>query len=137
MWKSVCEMIEKPAQKIETAALPIEQVRNCRISKARLSQSQGTLSKGLGTFPKSVREEKSVWRRRTVQGTLSKCLGTFPKSVWEKGSVWRRKTVQASREDVFPLLAGAKAPDPYAACGRKIHSLGAQRRRTLEKKKIC
>ena len=30
-----------------------------------------------------------------------------------------RKIVQASREDIFPPLAGANAPDPYAACGRK------------------
>ena len=30
-----------------------------------------------------------------------------------------RKIVQASREDIFPPPAGAKAPDPYAACGRK------------------
>ena len=30
-----------------------------------------------------------------------------------------RKIVQASREDIFPPLAGANAPAPYAACGRK------------------
>ena len=27
--------------------------------------------------------------------------------------------MQASREDIFPPLAGAKAPDPDAACGRE------------------
>ena len=47
--------------------------------------------------------------------------------------MWRRKTVQASREDILPPLAGAKAPDPDAACGRKIHGHGTQRRRTLER----
>ena len=43
-----------------------------------------------------------------------------------------RKIVQASREDIFPPLAGANAPAPYAACGRKAspksESNGTKRR---------
>ena len=46
--------------------------------------------------------------------------------------------MQASREDIFPPLAGAKAPDPYAACGRKVaRPRAAERRRMSQKYEIC
>ena len=46
--------------------------------------------------------------------------------------------MQASREDIFPPLAGAKAPDPYAACGRKFaRPRAAERRRMSQKYEIC
>ena len=39
----------------------------------------------------------------------------------ENQALWRRrKSVQASRKCTFAPLAGAKAPDPYAAFGRKV-----------------
>ena len=39
----------------------------------------------------------------------------------ENQALWRRrKSVQASRKCTFAPLAGAKAPDPYAAFGREV-----------------
>ena len=51
-----------------------------------------------------------------------KCSGdqAISMAAEKKEQLRGRKTVQASREDIFPPLAGAEAPDPYAACGRKI-----------------
>ena len=46
-------------------------------------------------------------------------------TMWSKMSLKkedgvRSKNGQASREDIFPPLAGAEAPDPDAACGRMV-----------------
>ena len=47
-----------------------------------------------------------------------------------------RKIVQASREDIFPPLAGAKAPDPYVACGRKA-SPKSESNETKHRERFC
>ncbi|MBQ9346312.1 MAG: hypothetical protein IJT94_03095, partial [Oscillibacter sp.] len=55
----------------------------------------------------------TVKKWRNIQARLPECS-------LEKREQGRSKNGQASREDIFPPLAGAEAPDPDAACGRMV-----------------
>ena len=61
--------------------------------------------------PAVVRKQPQI--RRNIQARL-------PEGSLKKREQGRSKNGQASREDIFPPLAGAKAPDPNAACGRMV-----------------
>ena len=56
----------------------------------------------------------------------------------KKGFSARERNVQASQKCTFLLLAGAKAPDPDAACGREVFDSGDTGRCGMtEKYEIC
>ena len=59
--------------------------------------------------------------------------GKFKGCAGEKQALWRRrKSVQASRKCTFAPLAGAKAPEPYAAFGREVARPRAGKRKGCE-----
>ena len=76
---------------------------------------------------------------KAVGVTVELTKGKFKGCAREKQALWRRRTsVQASRKCTFAPLAGAKAPDPYAAFWREVaRSQAAERKRMAAKCEIC
>ena len=131
------EMIVKRAELIFCSV-------NCSPSKetdVNLPQKSIFPEKLIANCPKMIAMRRMCrkYGSRPLLRELTKAVGMtgdlteekFEGYAGEKQALWRRrKSVQASRKCTFAPLAGAKAPDPYAAFGRELARPQAVRAQT-------